>query len=74
MGNLNIGPKETTGPISNENGYVQTFDDPRRFITRHDREDYVVGGIQQPRATDFTENNKVFNPLDSYGDERITHY
>ncbi|CAF4285672.1 unnamed protein product, partial [Rotaria sordida] len=27
-----------------------------------------------PRATDFTENNKVFNPLDSYDDERITHY
>ncbi|CAF4263056.1 unnamed protein product, partial [Rotaria sordida] len=81
MGNLNIGPKETTGPISNENGYVQTFDDPRRFIISyqinhfdmnrkgHDREGYVVGGIQQPRATGFTENNKVFNPLDSYGDE-----
>ncbi|CAF4257663.1 unnamed protein product, partial [Rotaria sordida] len=86
MGNLNIGPKETTGPISNENGYVQTFDDPRRFITSYqinhfdmnrkgrDREGYVVGGIQQPRATGFTENNKVFNPLESYGDERITHY
>ncbi|CAF1276440.1 unnamed protein product [Rotaria sordida] len=39
-----------------------------------DHEGYVVGGIQQPRATGFTENNKVFNPLDSYGDERITHY
>ncbi|CAF3887380.1 unnamed protein product [Rotaria sordida] len=86
MGNLNIGPKETTGPMSNENGYVQTFDDPRRFITSYqinhfdmnrkgrDREGYVVSGIQQPRATGFTENNTVFNPLESYGDERITYY
>lgn len=35
MGNLDIGPKETTGPTSNENGYVKTFDDPRRFITSY---------------------------------------
>ncbi|CAF4433307.1 unnamed protein product [Rotaria sp. Silwood2] len=86
MGNLNIGPKETTGPISNETGYVKTFDDPRRFITSYqinhfdmnrkgrDREGYVVGGIQQPRATGFTENNKISSTLDNYVDERITHY
>jgi hypothetical protein len=35
MGNLEIGPKETTGPVRNENGYIQTFDDPRRFITTY---------------------------------------
>jgi hypothetical protein len=35
MGNLDIGPKETTGPVRNENGYTQTFDDPRRFITTY---------------------------------------
>ena len=32
---MNIETKETTGSISNENGYVQTFDDPRRFITSY---------------------------------------
>jgi hypothetical protein len=35
MGNLDVGPKETTGPVRNENGYTQTFDDPRRFITTY---------------------------------------
>jgi hypothetical protein len=35
MGNLDIGPKETTGPVRNEYGYTQTFDDPRRFITTY---------------------------------------
>jgi hypothetical protein len=35
MGNLDIGPKETTDPVRNENGYTQTFDDPRRFITTY---------------------------------------
>ena len=35
MGNLDIGPKETSGPINNEHGYVRTFDDPRRFITTY---------------------------------------
>lgn len=39
-----------------------------------DREGYVVGGIQQPRPTGFTENNKASKPLDKYGDERITHH
>ncbi len=35
MGNLDVGPKETTGPVRNESGYTQTFDDPRRFITTY---------------------------------------
>jgi hypothetical protein len=35
VGNLEIGPKETTGPVRNENGYTQTFDDPLRFITTY---------------------------------------
>lgn len=35
MGHLEVGPKETTGPVRNENGYVQSFDDPRRFITTY---------------------------------------
>ena len=35
MGHLEVGPKETTGPVRNENGYVHTFDDPRRFITTY---------------------------------------
>lgn len=35
MGNLDIGPKESTGPTSNETAFVQTFDDPRRFITSY---------------------------------------
>ncbi len=35
MGNLDIGPKETTGPVRNENGYTQTSDDSRRFITTY---------------------------------------
>lgn len=35
MGHLEIGQKEQTGPVRNENGYVQTFDDPRRFITTY---------------------------------------
>ncbi|CAF3397072.1 unnamed protein product [Rotaria socialis] len=86
MGNLNIGPKESSGPIINEYGYVQTFDDPRRFITTYqtnhfdmnrkgrDREGYVVGGIQNPRPTGFTKNNKLSNPVDNFLDERVTHY
>jgi hypothetical protein len=35
LGNLDIGPKETTDPVRNENDYTQTFDDPRRFITTY---------------------------------------
>lgn len=35
MGNLDIGPKEATGPVRNEYGYTQSFDDPRRFITSY---------------------------------------
>ena len=35
MGHLDIGPKETTGPVRNEKGHTQTFDDPRRFITTY---------------------------------------
>jgi len=32
MGNSDIPPKETTGPIRNENGYTQRFNDPRQLI------------------------------------------
>jgi len=35
MGHLDIGPKETTGPVRNEKGFTQQFDDPRRFITTY---------------------------------------
>ncbi|CAF1207171.1 unnamed protein product, partial [Rotaria sp. Silwood1] len=86
MGNLNIGPKEITGSIRNDNGHIQTFDDPRRFITTYqmnhfdmnpkgrDREGYVAGGIQKPRSSGFSEDTKISNPLDNFRDERITHY
>ncbi|CAF0778458.1 unnamed protein product [Rotaria sordida] len=86
MGNLEIGPKEITGPTRNGDGYVQTFDDPRRFITTYqmnhfdmnpkgrDREGYVVGGIQKPQPSGFTEDTKISNPLENFRDERITHY
>lgn len=86
MGNLDVGPKEQTGPVRNENGYVQSFDDPRRFITTYqmnhfdktpkgrDREGYVVGGVQKPRTSGFTEDTKVSNPLDSFGNERVTRF
>ena len=39
-----------------------------------DREGYVVGGIQQPRPSGFTEDTKVVNPLSSFFDERVTRY
>ena len=39
-----------------------------------DREGYVVGGIQKPRPTGFTEDTKTSNPLDNFRDERVTHY
>jgi len=104
MGNLDIPPKETTGPIRNENIYTQTFDDPPQFITTYqikyfkkdlisiintlfyhyshfdmnpkgrDREGYVVGGIQKPRNSGFTEDTKTSNPFDNFRDERLTHY
>lgn len=35
MGQLDVGPKEVTGPVRNEDGYIQGFDDPRRFITTY---------------------------------------
>jgi hypothetical protein len=39
-----------------------------------DREGHVVGGIQQPRTSGFTEDTKTANPLDNFRDERLTHY
>ena len=39
-----------------------------------DREGYVVGGVQKPRPTGFTEDTKVSKPLDNFRDERLTHY
>lgn len=39
-----------------------------------DREGYVVGGIQKPRPTGFTEDTKISKPLDNFRDERLTHY
>ena len=42
MGTLEVGPKETTGPVRNENGYTQTFDDPRRFITTYQYKYFIV--------------------------------
>ncbi|CAF2083264.1 unnamed protein product [Rotaria socialis] len=86
MGQLNIGPKETTGTTRNDNGFNQQFDDPRRFITTYqmnhfdmnakgrDREGYVVGGVQKPRATGFSQDTKTANPLDNFRDERVTRY
>jgi hypothetical protein len=38
------------------------------------REDYVVGGIQKPRTSGFTEDTKTSNPLDNFCNERVTHY
>jgi hypothetical protein len=35
MGNLDIRPQENAGPVKNENGYIQTFDDLRNFITTY---------------------------------------
>ena len=39
-----------------------------------DREGYVIGGVQQPRSSGFTEDTKVLNPLSSFVDERVTRY
>jgi hypothetical protein len=39
-----------------------------------DREGHIVGGIQQPRRNGYTEDTKVSNPLNKFGDERITRY
>ncbi len=39
-----------------------------------DREGYVVGGIQKPRANGFTEDTKISKPFDNFRDERLTHY
>ncbi|CAF0925591.1 unnamed protein product [Adineta ricciae] len=86
MGHLEVGPKETTGPVRNEHGFTQTFDDPRRFITTYqmnhfdmnpkgrDREGYVVGGVQKPRTNGFTDDTKISKPFDNYRDERLTRY
>ena len=35
MGHMEVGPKEMTGPVRNEAGHVQSFDDPRRFVTTY---------------------------------------
>jgi hypothetical protein len=39
-----------------------------------DREGYVVGGIQKPRTSGFTEDTKTANQFDNFRDERLTHY
>ena len=39
-----------------------------------DREGYVAGGIQRPRASGFTDDIKTSNLLDNVRDERITPY
>lgn len=39
-----------------------------------DREGHVVGGIQQPRTSGFTEDTKLSNPLNNFRDERVTRY
>lgn len=39
-----------------------------------DREGYVGGGVQQPRPTGFTENNKVTKTLDEFPNERVTRF
>ena len=39
-----------------------------------DREGYIVGSVQKPRASDFTDDTKTSNPPNNFRDERITHY
>jgi hypothetical protein len=39
-----------------------------------DREGYVVGGIQKPRTSGFTEDTKTLNLFENFRDERVTHY
>lgn len=39
-----------------------------------DREGYVVGGVQKPRPSGFTEDTKVSNPLDKFVDERVSRH
>jgi hypothetical protein len=35
LGQFNLGPKELGGQVRCERGFVQTLDDPRRFITNY---------------------------------------
>jgi hypothetical protein len=35
LGQFNLGPKEMGGQVHCERGFVQTLDDPRRFITNY---------------------------------------
>ena len=39
-----------------------------------DREGYVAGGIQRPRASGITDKIKTSNLLDNVRDERTTRY
>lgn len=39
-----------------------------------DREGYVVGGVQKPRPSGFTEDTKLSNPYDNFRDERVTRF
>ncbi|CAF1071379.1 unnamed protein product [Didymodactylos carnosus] len=82
MGNIEIGKKVSTGPTTNEKGHVQTFDDPRRFITTYqinhhsmipqgrDREGYTVGGVQKPVNSGYVTDVKVWKPFECFKDER----
>ena len=35
LGQFNLGPKELGGQVRCERGFVQTLDDPRRFVTNY---------------------------------------
>lgn len=77
LGRTGVGDKEPTGYVENNDRFVQTSDNPHRFITHYDtrfyditpqgkdREGYIVGGIQPQLPDGFTKSTKVA----SYGSD-----
>ncbi|CAH1799400.1 unnamed protein product [Owenia fusiformis] len=71
LGRTGVGAQEVTGYVENNDRFVQTSDNPNRFITHYntkyyditpkgkDREGYVVGGIQPQLPDGFTKSTKV---------------